>query len=503
VTANASADYLKQFIRNSQQVIKSGNKRAVALFAEYKVPMPAHPQLSETDISAILAFIHTHKKQVIAENTAELGPVITDPIPTKIAKSGLTLKLEEFATAPPTGTKNPLARINQMTVLKGAKGNRTFINDMRGKLYELKGKTFNEVFDIKALRPNFISEPGLASGLGSYVFHPDFYKNGLFYTTHTEKKGSAPADFLYADSLPVALQWVVTEWKFNPSAEKFEGGGREMLRINMPTPMHGMQQLTFNPLTKPGNADYGLLYLGIGDGGSAEYNFAFLCNTNTQLRSSVIRIDPAGHNSANKKYGIPPSNPWAKDADPKTLGEVFCRGFRNPNRIEWATDGRMLISEIGLNNVEELNIGKPGFDYGWPAREGTFLLNYKGKMNKVYALPANDTRYTQPVAEYDHDEGNAISAGFFYTGSIAALKGKYVFGDIVKGRVFYVEAADLKLGSQATIKEFNVELNGTPSTFTAQVKNAKADMRLGKGEDNEIYIYTKVDGKMWKVVACE
>ena len=76
-------------------------------------------------------------------------------------------------------------------------------------------------------------------------------------------------------------------------------------------------------------------------------------------------------------------------------------------------------------------------------------------MSNIFTLPADDSSYhvTYPVAQYDHDEGNAISGGFEYWGkNVPELQGKYIFGDIVKGRVFYVEMADLKLRKQATIK---------------------------------------------------
>jgi glucose/arabinose dehydrogenase/cytochrome c551/c552 len=505
VTADASYAYLSKFISNSQALVKAGDKRASAIFAEYKVPMPSHPQLTATDINSILSFINTHKKQAeVYVNTAMLGTAVTDPFPAKIAKSGLTLKLEEWLTAPKTSAKNPATRITQTFVLKGPKGNRMLMLEMRGKLYEIKDGQFNTVMDIVSYKPNFIPEPGLASGWGSFAFHPEFYKNGLLYTTHTEKKGSAPADYTYADSIPVALQWVVTEWKIkDPNAAGFDASPREMLRVNMPSPIHGMQQIIFNPLAKPGSADYGLLYLGIGDGGSAEARYPWLCDGPTQIRSSIIRIDPAGRNSKNGQYGIVATNPWAKDADPKTLGEVYARGFRNPNKITWTADGTILASEIGYTMVEELNMIKPGLDYGWPEREGTFILNFAGKKSGIYNLPARDNpKYTYPVAQYDHDEGNAISGGFVYNGSIAQLKGKYIFGDIVKGRMFYVDYADLKLGRQAQIKEFDLLFNGLPNKFVELVKNAKADMRLDLGENNTIYIWAKIDGKIWEVKDC-
>jgi glucose/arabinose dehydrogenase/cytochrome c551/c552 len=504
LTAEVSMDYLYAFIRNPKQIIDEGNERASLLYATYKVLMPAQPQLSTDDIKAIVSFIHTAKKtEKDKTGHPQSGPALDDPIPVKIPKAGLTLQLKEVVTAPFTADKSPLTRINQMFVLNG-KGNRVFINDMRGKLYELKDKKLRVAFDLAGQLPSFIHSPGLGSGFGSYAFHPDFNRNGLFYTTHTEKAGTARSDFDYPDSIPVALQWVLSEWKMDsPESAVFSGKRRELFRINMPLPMHGVQQIVFNPLSRPGTPDYGLLYIGIGDGGAAENGYLGLCNSNTQLRSAVLRIDPSGKNSKNGRYGLPLINPYAADPDLNSLGELFARGFRNPNRISWSPDGKMIISDIGLNNIEELNLGKPGADYGWPNREGTFLMNYKGKMNKVYALPDDDKGFTYPVAQYDHDEGNAISAGFVYTGSVLKLRGKYIFGDIVHGRLFYVESGDLKQGLQAPIKEFDIEFNGVNSKFTAITENVKADLRLGIGEDNELYIFTKTDGKIWEVTGCK
>ncbi|MES2378228.1 MAG: PQQ-dependent sugar dehydrogenase [Bacteroidota bacterium] len=505
VTADASYAYLSKFIINSQAVVKSGNKRAVALFAEYKVPMPAHPQLKPAEINALLSFINTHKKTAeVYVNTAKLGAPVKDPMPAKIAKAGLTLKLKEWATAPATSTRNPLTRINQTYVLKTPAGNRLFMLDLRGKLYEIKNKQFNVVMDMAKEKPKLMPAPGLGSGWGAFVFHPDFLKNGLMYSTHTEQKGSAPADFAYADSIPVAVQWIVTEWKVkDPTAAVFEATPREMIRMNNPSTMHGMQQMIFDPTLKPGMPGYGLLYLDFGDGGSGELGYPWLCNGSTEPRGSILRIDPAGRNSRNGKYGIPPSNPWAKTGDPTILGEVYARGFRNPNKITWAPDGRVIVSEIGYTNVEELNILKPGLNYGWPTREGTFVSILAGKKSAIYNLPAHDDpKYTYPVAQYDHDEGNSISGGFVYTGDIAALKGKYIFGDIVKGRVFYVELADLKLGKQATIKEFDLQFGDLKTTYPQLLKNVKADMRFGLGENNAFYIWAKTDGKIWQIKDC-
>lgn len=502
LTSLVSSQWLTGFISNSQEMVKNGDKRAVEVFKKFKVPMPSFADIDANEMTALLSYLHTQKKSaadksLVDKTAVGLGPVLENPVPLKIAKAGLTLKLEQVLTAPATAAQVPVARINQMTVLKDST-ERVFLEDLRGQLYQMMGDSLRVVFDISKLEPAFIHSPGHATGFGSFAFHPAFLQNGLFYTTHTEKPGSVKADFVYEDSIKVFLQWIITEWKIdNPGAAVFTGTPREVLRINMPSQVHGMQQIAFNPLAAKDSADFGLLYIGIGDGGTAEAGFSQVCSTNKRPWSSVLRIDPLGNNSKNGRYGIPVINPFAADKDPATMGEIFVRGFRNPNRFCWAPDGRMLIADIGLNNIEELNIAKPGADYGWPAREGSFVLNYKGRMNKVYRLPPGRDKYLPPVVQYDHDEGNAISAGFVYDGPIEILKGKYIFGDIVGGRVFYVETKDLVQGKRAVIKEFALSFDGKPSTFNLITDNAKADLRFGIGENNNWYLYTKTDGRVW------
>ncbi|WP_128543238.1 PQQ-dependent sugar dehydrogenase [Larkinella soli] len=506
VTTKVTPEWMRKFIHNAPAMINSGDARAAELFQEYKQMMPPFTQLSDTDVTALMAYIGASQKvEVVSAETKKLGAPLKDPIPARITKSGLRLELEEITTAPASADKVPLARINKMVVLPG-KTNRVFLEDLRGKLYEMVGNDLKVYMDMARERPGFIHTPGLATGFGSYAFHPDFYANGLFYTSHTEKANAAPADFAYADSIKVTLQWVVTEWKISdPTAATFAGTGRELLRVNMVSPIHGMQEITFNPHARKGSPDYGMLYIGVGDGGATENGFPFVCHDKTRIWSSVLRIDPQGKNSKNGHYGIPATNPYANATDPAVQKEIFCRGFRNPNRIAWTPDGKMLISDIGHANSEEINVGRAGADYGWPEREGNFVMNYRGRMDLVYHLPENDAafHYTYPAALYDHDEGNAVSAGFVYSGTdIPQLTGKYIFGDIVNGRVFYVENSQLIPGKPAPIREFEVVLNGKPTTFQDLSGSKKTDLRFGVGLGNKMYLYTKADGKIYRIKNC-
>lgn len=505
VTAAVTPAWLKSFIRNAPEMIEKGDARAKQLFAEYNQLMPPFSEIKEADLDAIVSYIHSQQKAPEVP-VAGMGEAMQNPIAEKIAKSGLVLEMKHFTTAPPTGTKPPIARINQMRVLSGNGKDRLFIHDLRGFLYELMDTNWHVALEMKKERPKFIFDPGMGTGFGSFAFHPEFYQNGLFYTTHTEPPGTAPADFAYPDSIKVTLQWVLTEWTIkDPKSSAFSGSSRELLRVNMVTGIHGVQEIAFNPGAKKGGADYGLLYIGIGDGGASENRYPFICHDKSRIWGSVSRIDPSGRNSKNGKYGIPATNPYASMSDGVACREIYCRGFRNPNRYTWAPDGRMLIADIGHINIEELNLAVPGGDYGWPYREGTYVINPKIKMDKVYPLPADDKskNYLYPVLQFDHDEGKAIEGGFVYTGSaLPELKGKYVFGEIALGRVFYVELAELQQGKQATIKELELKLDGKIVTILGLNNGIKPDFRLGVGLNNELFIYTKSDGKVYKIVDC-
>lgn len=359
--------------------------------------------------------------------------------------------------------------------------------------------------DIAKLKPSFIQAPGMATGFGSFAFHPDFARNGLLYTTHTEAPGSGKADFSHPDSIKTAVQWVLTEWKADdPRADTFSGTSRELLRIDMVTGSHGVQEITFNPLARPGGRDYGMLYIGVGDGGSVQVGYPFLVQGKKKILGSILRIDPRGSNSANGRYGIPPDNPFARDRNPDIRSEIYAYGFRNPHRLTWSRSGKMLACNIGQANIESLNLIMPGHNYGWPVREGTFAFDPYGDLNKVYPLPPNDSIYkiTYPVAEFDHDEGNAISGGFEYNGTaVPQLKGKFLFGDIPSGKLFYIDMADIQQGTQAQIKEWNISVNGAKKALHELCGHDRVDLRFGRDSHGELYILTKGDGKVYKLVS--
>ncbi len=500
LTNDVSPEWIKNFIKDPQQLINSKDEHAVQLHEKYKTMMPSFSWLKEDEIKNIIAFIHSHKEKRRQE-TNKNDNALSNPIPEPIKLSDLTGGLQlvtQFPASSDSG-KSPLARITEMKIQPVT--NDLFVVDLRGKLYRLRNNKPVVYLDMVKLEPKFINEPGLATGFGSFAFHPDFFKNGLLYTTQSEAAGSGKADFRYADSIEVVLQWVLTEWKVNdPKAETFSGTSRELMRVNMVSGIHGVQEIAFDPYAKKGDEDYGLLYIGVGDGGAVENGYQFLAHDKGRAWGTILRIDPTGKNSTNRQYGIPRTNPFVNDKD--AVREIYAYGFRNPHRFAWSNNREMLACNVGHANIESIDLIKPGNDYGWPIREGSFLVNPYGDLKRIYSPPVNDSVYkiTYPIAEYDHDEGKAISGGYEYLGTVPGLKGKFLFGDIPTGRLFYINVADIRQGKFATISEWRVSLNGEIKTLKQLCGNDRVDLHFGRDAKGEVYIMTKADGKLYKLI---
>jgi mono/diheme cytochrome c family protein len=498
ITVSDSLGWLRQFIRSPKDLVESGDGHAKKLMATYHSLMPSFSALQNEDIDQLIAYLNTQKdRRKINDDPL----AIKNPVPEKIMASQIIVDLKLVAQIPASSDKQPLTRISKMDWVGPLKA--WFVLDQRGRLYKLSNQKPSIWLDMAKWKPDFVNEPGLATGLGCFAFHPDFIHNGLFYTTHSEAPHTKKADFSIPDSIKQTLQWVLCEWKISdPRDSVFRGTCRELLRIDMVAGIHGVQEIIFNPLAKKGDEDYGQLYIGVGDGGSVENGYAFLTHHPDKIWGTVLRIDPLGKNSTNGQYGISPGNPFIKDSDAHTIREIYADGFRNPNRITWTQRGAMLVTNIGQANIEGIDIVLKGQHYGWPLREGKFEMHPDGNINNIYPVPANDSIFhiTYPVAVFDHDEGKAIEGGFEYTGKeIPVLSGKYLFGDIPTGRLFFVRTADLKSGKLASVQEWFVSLNGKQLSLQNLCGQNRVDLRFGRDEKGEMYILTKPDGKIYRL----
>lgn len=429
---------------------------------------------------------------------------LDDPIVETITKSGLSIKLINFASIPPSSSSEPVARINFLNHANDVTS-RLFVNDLNHSLYLIDEGEVSVYLDLGNYFPDFISSPRLGTGFGFFTFHPEFSDNGKFYTVHTEDGESANSIPDYSSPEGVAVHGIITEWQAtNPSANIFFGTKRELLRVGFETYLHGFQQIGFNPTAGESSNDYGLLYLALGDG-EENPNFSNGPQNLSVPHGKILRIDPLGTDGPNNEYGIPPTNPFINQSD--ALGEIWAYGLRNPHRFSWDIGGthKMFIGNIGEKNIDAIYLGLSGANYGWSNREGSFLFN-KDDPNNVFPLLGNDSQlgYIYPVAEYDHDEGFAVVGGFVYRGSgIPGLQGKYVFGDIVRGRVFYTEESQMITGGpRATIHELTLfDENNVERTIKELAGGvSRADLRFGVDSQGELYFLSKQNGGIWRAV---
>ncbi len=474
--------------------------------------------------------------------------ITSNPIPAPIEKRGLVVEIVEVARLPDTRGIRPAdqdvkpagwARVNYVRDLPDG---RRFANDSRGFLYRIDSNNQPHVYANLAETFPLAVYNRLSSGFIGFVFHPEFARNGLFYTVHAEHGPGNPATLNFIPPgyglKDVTYHNIITEWHAtNPAADVFVGTRRELLReahvvANLTHPLSAVE---FNPTAKPGDEDYGLLYIsgsdhGFSNGGGPNQSNPAQTQRLNSIMTAILRIDPrspsvTGGVKGLGDYTIPMANKFAADGDPHTLGEIYAYGFRNAHRVSWDTDGTMFANDIGMHQIEEINIVRNGENYGWMRREGYWEAGRwrGGELNELFPLPAEilDGRqkdgFTYPVAIYDHDEGRAITGGFAYHGRIDALRGKYVFGDINNGRVFAADLAALKKADDgipqtvAPIEEvqlFERDAGGNRVNVSLQElinrkmssKIARADLFISQTRDGELLITSRQDGTIRMLV---
>ena len=242
-------------------------------------------------------------------------------------------------------------------------------------------------------------------GLLGVALHPDFATNRYVYLYYTTPENGTHNR--------------ISRFTANPSNPNIVSVGSEVRIADLPAlssaTNHNGGALHF------GND--GKLYVAVGDNA----NSSTAPDTNNPF-GKMLRFNDDG--------SIPSDNPFCTTAATLRCA-IWARGLRNPFTFAVrASDGRIHINDVGAGSWEEINLGVPGANYGWPATEG----------------PTNAAGVTGPLYAYDHDDspasggggffdGCAITGGAFYPSSgpfPAVYRGSYFFTDFcttVIGRV--------------------------------------------------------------------
>ena len=436
-----------------------------------------------------------------------------DPFPSPIAATEgvIRVNVREFASLPDIA--GVAARM--MNLVDEPVTRRLFVNDMRGPLYSISydGKTVELYLDIND--PSWgvgVQSSGRERGFQSFTFHPQFGQAGTpgfgkFYT-YTDTPNQTPAADFTTSNPKTTHDTVLLEWTAKTAAARTYDGGppRELMRFRQPFANHNAGHLAFNPLAAPGSADFGLLYIGVADGGSGGDPMRLSQNLGSAF-GKMFRIDPLGSTSANNKYGIPPANPFVKKAG--ALPEIYAYGMRNPQRFAWDTkNGNLFVADIGQNIVEEISPVTAGANLGWNDWEGSF--RFISRQAVSLEKPRSDPAATYPIAEWGQNDPllqpqSAASGLIVYRGSeLKQLANLVIFTDMPSGEIFYVSADRLPSGGQDVIRRILLNVDGTAKTMLEiiQAKNqaqgkppaTRADLRINGGAGDRVFLLNKGDG---------
>jgi glucose/arabinose dehydrogenase len=386
---------------------------------------------------------------------------------------------------------------------------------MRGPIYRLTpdGRSVTLFINVSDERwGHRVQSQGRERGVQSFAFHPQFSERGTpgfgkFYTWSDVVDTAPPPDFTPVGGSNTH-DMVLLEWTAKtPSAASYDGDApRELLRLEQPFANHNGGMITFNPLAQPGQPDFGMLYIGNGDGGSGGDPLNLAQNMASPF-GKVLRVNPLGRDSRNGRYGIPADNPFVSSRG--VLGEIWAVGVRNPQRFGWdPANDRMYVADIGQNIVEEISLVPKGGNLGWNVWEASF--RYAGRTGVDTSGRRGDANMIFPIAEYDHTDSvlsnrAAITGLIVYrAGAIAPLRNRIVFGDMPSGEVLSVSADDVQASGQDHIRRVLFRDGATSRTLlqiiqdknTQQGKQpaARADLRFGTGPDDQIFLLNKADG---------
>lgn len=276
-------------------------------------------------------------------------------------------------------------------------------------------------------------------GLLGLVFHPSYADNGLFFVNYTDLGGDTR----------------IVRYRVGAAPDVADAAATLVMSIQQPFSNHNGGHLLFGP--------DGMLYIAVGDGGSAGDPQGNGQNLATRL-GSILRIDV----DAGEPFAVPPDNPFVGDAS--ALPEIWLRGVRNPWRLAFdRASGDLYVADVGQNRREEITVITPaeaGANLGWNIMEGSLCF--------VDAECVPDG-LTLPDVEYGHDEGCSITGGLVYRGSIAEIRGHYFYSDYCNG---WLRSFRFAGGEATELVEWDVPRVGNVASF-------------GEDDDGELYLLTE------------
>ncbi len=215
--------------------------------------------------------------------------------------------------------------------------NSMLITEKTGELIHFKN---GKKTTINGLPEIYIRGQG---GLLDIELHPNFKDNGWIYISYASAEGEGDGGntaIMRAKLVDNKLTENQLLYKAGPNSKKGQ---------------HFGSRLAFD--------DIGYLYFSIGDRGNRDENPQNI----TRDCGKIYRIHDDGR--------IPKDNPFVNESNAKKA--IYSYGHRNPQgMIKHPETGEIWTHEHGPQGGDEINIIKPGKNYGWPVI--SYGINYSG-----------------------------------------------------------------------------------------------------------------------------
>lgn len=151
----------------------------------------------------------------------------------------------------------------------------------------------------------------------------------------------------------------------------------------------------------------------------------------SDIEASILRID-VDNPTDEVHYRIPADNPFVDSLNARD--EIWAYGFRNPWKMAFNPEnGDLFAADVGWEMREMIYRVKRGGNYGWSIMEGSQPV----KQEETPSVPI-----TPPIFEHSHIDSRSITGGYFWQSDrIEELKGAYIYGDWMTGKVWALKTA--------------------------------------------------------------
>jgi len=281
------------------------------------------------------------------------------------------------------------------------------------------------------------------TGLLGMAFDPNFTTNGYLYVSYTVPVTSSSG---VAQQFTQLSRFTVVGETASLTSEKIYLRGNQLQNLH-----HAGNDLKVGP--------DGKLWWSVGDNVPSISN----AQTLTNIYGKVLRF--------NLDDTIPADNPFVNV--PGAVPSIYALGLRNPFRFTFLPDGQAMTEDTGSSYWEEMDILRPGGNYGWPFYEGQCF----------------GCGYLDPAYAYGHLPTDGAAS------AIAAYQGS-TFPDQYRNTVFVGDYNRADIEAIQFDKTYGTELSQT--VFDT---NAGTIADLQEGPDGNLYFVSIFEGTFTEIAA--